>query len=254
MNRFFLTFLLLFFFFIPIVQSYEHSEKSSLTTKVLPMTLGGLRLKKLDENEIRGSYKYDEASSLINFYVSSNPKTSVATAKFWQFKKGKKINLLTVVVKPNLDSNSNDMGKAYLIWKKIKLDGFGSLTSKQEKALLNIAAGEYSFALPLISLELGCFDFLDNAIDDQTYITLAAMRAAVLFPWQMFIKYNPVYSNDLRAEYLEAYSECKYMTADRYSSPRPQGNALSLSNEDPFPNIFGIFPLDAIGGFEVKKE
>lgn len=78
-----------------------------------------------------------------------------------------------------------------------------------------------------------------------------AYLAALLFPWQVLLKYDP--APDTRAAGLEALGrapECRYFTGrvDDVAGG-PQG-PLRFAPSDLVPNVFGYFPLDGPGASE----
>jgi len=128
-------------------------------------------------------------------------------------------------------------------WRGVVLDGYGVLDSAQGKILADFYTSPYSQALPLIALERGC-----QAGGDLT----AEQLAALLFPWQMHLKYSPI---DRMAEirYFLEKSGCEAF----FSGLTPFENGdeapfIMISNDSPFPVVYGYFPFDPEGAFEIE--
>jgi hypothetical protein len=131
---------------------------------------------------------------------------------------------------------------ATLTYQGVTVDGFGALSPVEQATLTALASRPWSPVLALVPLELGC----SAARQEARY-----SRAALLFPWQLLLKYGPAFPTP-RA--LERVAACKYFVDDvrivtdaHYYPPRPPGG-LAISIAEPFPFVVGVAPLDDVGG------
>ncbi len=122
----------------------------------------------------------------------------------------------------------------------VVIDGFGALSSSEAAALSQLAANDSVRSLALIPLELGCLD---------TDADTAQQRAALLLPWQILIKYEPSFG-DVTA--IAVDSSCHYFSEQHNPEQMTTHGGLQLASEDPIPNLFGFFPLDAEGSVQLK--
>ena len=128
---------------------------------------------------------------------------------------------------------------AEMTWQGTTLTGYGVPDYDGEAALAMLAEGVVAEAIAMIPLELGC---AATAVANP-------VAAAVVFPWQMRIKYV---DGDRATSVPEAAdrASCAYSDEAAWSAtaPRSPGNGvLRLSVETPIPNVFGYFAFDESG-------
>lgn len=135
-------------------------------------------------------------------------------------------------------------GEAVLVTDGTTIGGNGELTEDEIDALTALASSDTQLAFALVPLELGCR--IGEAPSDTVSDRTDAQRAALLFPWQMMIKYGIDYPT---VRELEAISSCHYFSDP--DEPRSEDfvmpAGLNLANDDPIPHVFGYVLQDEIG-------
>lgn len=186
-----------------------------------------------DTSGVVGTLEIPGVSLVVGFSAHLDAETGGATAVFSAGESGE------VLVQSEVLSNQE--GSVTL--GGITIDGYGALSPDEASALASLAVDPHSAGLALVPLELGCL--VDS---DET----AAQRAALVLPWQLLIKYEPSIPD---VTYFTSSASCQYFpsedptNADRLT---PHGG-LQLAPEDPFPNVFGYFPLDGEGSTQSKS-
>lgn len=173
---------------------------------------------------------FPNTSREISFSVNDEGQ-----AKFWSEEDPDLEPLLSLV-------ESEEQG--FIEWKGERFDGLGELSDSQNKVLSELFASPYGQELPLIALENAC-----RSDSDLT----AQQIAALLYPWQMHLKYSPVDRTQEIEHFIET-SGC----ADFFSQP----STANIKEDDPFliysnaasiPVVFGYFPFDGEGAFELES-
>ena len=130
-----------------------------------------------------------------------------------------------------------------LEWNGARLDGYGGLDAEQSTALAELFATPYGQAVPLIALQRACQPGSDLN---------AKQLAALLYAWQMHLKYSPVDRAEEARRMWDA-SGC----ADAFSQPPEEMDEdapiLIYSGDAPIPVVFGYFPFDPEGAFELEE-
>jgi hypothetical protein len=130
-----------------------------------------------------------------------------------------------------------------LEWNGARLDGYGELDGEQSAVLAEMFDSPYGQAVPLIALENACRS--DNNLTAQ-------QLAALLYPWQMHLKYSPVDRVEEARRMWDA-SGC----ADAFNQPPEEMDEdtpiLIYSGDAPIPVVFGYFPFDPEGAFELEE-
>lgn len=143
-----------------------------------------------------------------------------------------------------LTSKMDTQEIAFLEWNGKLLDGYGILDASESQMLSDLATSPYSQAVPLIALERAC----------QSNGELTAEQlAALLFPWQMHLKYSPI---DRMAEirhFVETSSCSDYFREGNYLGYSADTPTIMISNEAPFPVVLGYFPFDPEGAYEMAQ-
>ncbi len=124
----------------------------------------------------------------------------------------------------------------------LTIDGYGSLTEPEQRALDELLASDLWRALALIPLDLAC---RPEAPDLEPVV-----GAALLMPMQMLLKYR---FPDLEAELhrLARRSECGHfrgVLSEPDPAKVPSPNVVALTFEQPIPMALGYFPFDGKGG------
>ncbi len=146
-----------------------------------------------------------------------------------------------------LDVQIDAPDSGHIIWKGVKIDGNGVLTAEEETALRELATSELYRAMMMAPLEVAC-----SVVPDPSSPALAAL----LLPWQMILKY--LEANAVGAVRMATYGSSCVFFPDQKTGPPPGGPsgkqaALILSNAAPLPVVFGYFPMDAEGAFEMRE-
>jgi hypothetical protein len=132
---------------------------------------------------------------------------------------------------------------ATMTYDGVTFDGHGALSLNQQQALDSLRQSPFIDALVQVPLELGCRPSMP-----------ARPLAVLLFPWQLFLKYDSAPSSRVQSlEALAAGTQCEYF-GDRSDHETVDGHArmgpLQFAPSDVIPNVFGTFPLDAVGATE----
>lgn len=129
-------------------------------------------------------------------------------------------------------------GAAFLEIDGVQIDGKGPLLDAEQAMLDKLGGDPSAAALALVPLELGC---QSRSVD-------AAVVAALVLPWQIGMKYGVQgLSTDPRT--YTRQTGCRYFvdpTATEVPPARRHG-AFLLSDEAPFPVVFGFSTLDVVG-------
>ena len=133
-----------------------------------------------------------------------------------------------------------DLDHAELVWNGVAISGKGTLSGVQEAALRELTEGPYRSVLVRVPLELGCaFGDIDPAV-----------YAALVFPWQLMLKYV---IDDREAHMQMALDDasCAYLpTLEQLATNHPKPAFPLVSWTLPFPYAFGFLPFDAEGALE----
>lgn len=128
-----------------------------------------------------------------------------------------------------------------LEWRGASLDGFGPATPDEVEVMAHYADRLKADELALIPLDLACLPGTDD-LDP-------AVGAALLFPWQVLLKYQPAGEIPTPRE-AAASSQCQYLFSplDAVDMGRvPSPSVVALSTEQPVPATVGYFPFDRLG-------
>lgn len=140
-----------------------------------------------------------------------------------------------------LTSTVTSHDEATLDFGGVTVDGLGEPTEAEKQALAALGASRLIDALVTAPLDVGCNPTVPPAYE-----------AALLFPWQVLLKYDPVPAtriDDLKT--LASASQCKYFTERRADDASgSKMGPMRLSNDHPFPAVFAFFPLDEAGATE----
>jgi len=139
-----------------------------------------------------------------------------------------------------LSSNIEAGDQAVMEWDGVQFNGYGELDQSQTQALAEIVSSPYGQALPLIALEQACRESSDLS---------AQQLAALLYPWQVHLKYSPVDRVQETLRFLER-SGCKDLLEDVEAMDRA---SIYIDEMYPFPVVIGFFPFDPEGAYEVDE-
>ena len=114
----------------------------------------------------------------------------------------------------------------------VTIDGFGELTEVERAALERVGASMLD-ALRIVPLEVGCEDASDGR---------RLAQAALLFPWQLLIKYGLAPAGAP----VEAAS-CRYAMDKDEVGGTAEIHGIELDAENDVPYVLGVFPFDATG-------
>lgn len=116
------------------------------------------------------------------------------------------------------------------------MDGKGALTAAEQKVVDALSVGDLAAAIARVPMELGC----------QTTDATPAELAALVAPYQAFLKYGTTTRTSDVKKHAEQVS-CRYFSPPAAAIAAAPTGLLRLSNDDPHPNVFGIFPFDDVG-------
>jgi hypothetical protein len=132
-----------------------------------------------------------------------------------------------------------DKDHVQMLWGGQVITGNGALPAPAVAALTQLAPSPLLQASALAALELGCSSQPD-----------ANQLAVLLAPWQLVMKYVQADRIE-QVKALASRSSCAYFADPTKPTAAPAPALMSLSFDDPIPNVFGIFPLDGIGAVEL---
>lgn len=133
---------------------------------------------------------------------------------------------------------------AFIEWKGVVIDGYGELGQAERQTLTELFASPYSQAVPMIALERGCR--ADGYLN-------AEQLAALLYPWQMHLKYSPIDRMKEIQYYFDSSTCAAYYTQQLSADSSPDAPFIMISNAAPFPVVYGYFPFDPEGAFEMQN-
>lgn len=131
-----------------------------------------------------------------------------------------------------------DGENAYLDWAGVRLDGYGKLTDDESVALRDLSIHPMARAITMVALDLGCRDEIQQ-LDSATF-------AALLFPWQVILKYE-VADRGRAIPHFLAESSCHFTGFSESDSSKPLNVAVLWDNNHPIPATPFVFPFDGDG-------
>lgn len=200
-----------------------------------PGTTDGLVLVEgFDDSHVSGQW------GDVLFKAVSFQNGNTARARFW-----------TADGREELYVQVESRGIAEVYYRDTVVDGYGAATADEIDALRAIDDGPLFEALAMIPLELGCQDTIFEPVATQ----------ALLFPWQLLLKYRAS-QPEASAHEMAQRSSCGYFQtitpADEGGEEADNpGYQILLSWEDRFPAVYGYAVLDAegeAGGVEPQLE
>ena len=138
---------------------------------------------------------------------------------------------------------SIDGTAATLAWNGISIDGFGALIDAERDALRSLSTHPIARALTMVALDLGCRDEAAS-LDD-------AAIAALLFPWQVILKYE-VADRGREIPHFLAESSCSFSGFREDDKDEPLNLAVLWDNSNPIPTTLFLFPFDGEGQAEAR--
>lgn len=131
-------------------------------------------------------------------------------------------------------------GNATMSWRGVNLDGYGALTAEESRAMEEIATSSLAGALTMFPLDFGCVE--------NPYDIPAEIYAAVLFPWQMILKYKVAQREPVVRHFLTA-SRCAFPGHLGPQLEKPQNVAIFWDADHSVPAIYDAFPFDGEGQY-----
>lgn len=128
--------------------------------------------------------------------------------------------------------------QATIVRQDTELDGYGALTGEQADALHAISTGPLARALSMTTLDLGCID--------RPFDIPGEIYAALLFPWQMILKYE-VARRDPVVRHFMNLSQCSFPGHLGAEQTRPQNIAVLWDVDHSVPMVHEAFPFDGKG-------
>jgi len=214
----------------PQADTYSISDAASgktlatgeITVDMLPVA--DLELLEAGANEVSG--RYGDVAFEATGYDSSR-----GTAAFTMPGSGE---TLTVTI---------DGSTAALAWNGTSIDGYGALSGAERDALRSLSTHPMARALTMVALDLGCRDEAAS-LDD-------AASAALLFPWQVILKYE-VADRGRAIPHFLAESGCSFSGFREDGADEPINVAVLWGNSNPIPATLFLFPFDGEGQAEAR--
>jgi hypothetical protein len=128
--------------------------------------------------------------------------------------------------------------QADMTWNGVTLDGYGPLTPTEAEAMQAITTGPLAAALTMVPLDIGC---VENPFDIP-----AEIYAALLFPWQMTLKYSIARRGQAVRHYMNA-SRCAFPGNMEPAPTKPQNIAVLWDADHSVPSIHDSFPFNGDG-------
>jgi hypothetical protein len=128
--------------------------------------------------------------------------------------------------------------QATLQWQDTELDGYGALTAAQAQTLHAMATGKLARALTMVPLDLGCID--------RPFDVPGEIYAALLFPWQMILKYE-VARREAVVRHFMSLSQCGFPGHLGTGQTRPPNIAVLWDADHSVPMVHEAFPFDGDG-------
>ena len=197
-------------------------------TSPSPSAEGTVTFDSANGTTLAGTFAPAGGGTAVRFTVTSDPVAGTAEAKY-------------TAGSTTVGSRLLGDGSATLTWSGLELNGIGPRTDAEKSALTQLSTSTLAGALARVPLEIGCVANSD-----------APQLAALLFPWQMLLKYVDANRATSVKTFAKAVS-CAYfheLTLDGGAYP-PATSRLRLENDTLVPNVFGIFPFDKNGATEL---
>ena len=131
-----------------------------------------------------------------------------------------------------------DGDRAEVQWDGITLDGYGELRDDEAKALREISTGPLARALTMVPLDLGCLI--------ETYELPLSAYAALVFPWQVILKYEVADRGYVIPHFL-ARSGCSFTGLPDPQGLKPANGSIVWDRRYPIPTTPFLFPFDGAG-------
>jgi len=136
-----------------------------------------------------------------------------------------------------------DGNTAALVWNGVSIDGYGTLADDEREALRSLSTSPLARALTMVALDLGCRDEA-RALDDAAF-------AALMFPWQVVLKYE-VADRGRAIPHFLAESSCRFSGFREAGSDEALNVAVLWDNGNPIPTTLFLFPFDGAGQAEAR--
>jgi hypothetical protein len=135
--------------------------------------------------------------------------------------------------------------EASMTWGAVTLDGYGPLTRTEAEAMQAITTGPLAAALTMVPLDIGC---VENPFD-----VPAEIYAALLFPWQMTLKYAIARREQAVRHYMSA-SRCAFPGYMEPDMEKPQNIAVLWDADHSVPSVYEAFPFDGQGAMPALRQ
>lgn len=129
-------------------------------------------------------------------------------------------------------------GRGRIEWNGLTLDGFGELGDDEAAALREISTGPFARALTMVSLDLGC--------REEAYGLPLSAYAALIFPWQMILKYEIV-DRGYVIPYFLLQSRCSFSGLPDPAGEKPINGSIMWDRVYAIPMTPFLFPFDGAG-------
>ena len=136
-----------------------------------------------------------------------------------------------------------DGDNASLTWDGVTIDGYGELNKAERAALRSMSTDPIARALTMVALDLGCRNEAQQ-LDAGTF-------AALLFPWQVILKYE-IADRGRAIPHFLAESSCRFTGFAEEGSDEPLNLAIFWDNSHPIPTTLYAFPFDGDGQRESR--
>lgn len=218
------------------VKAYNGSGVSSYSNEVA-INVGSTSMGVLTTNpagtdgSMSGSYKITGSGTPVN-YTAKSLGSGQAQATY-----------SVPGTSETLSVNITATDKGSILWKGVTIDGNGSLSAQESAALGEIMSSGLARSLALVPLEMGCRQGSDPAA-----------VAALLLPFQMILKYGTSSRFETAQSYANGTSCGYFPDPTKATDTRTAPTVVLLSNETPFPHVFGYFPFDEYGAVETGAD
>lgn len=136
-----------------------------------------------------------------------------------------------------------DGESASLTWGEVTIDGYGELNKAERAALRAMSTDPMARAITMVALDLGCRNEAQQ-LD-------AGAFAALLFPWQMILKYE-IADRGRAIPHFLAESSCRFTGFAEDGTEEPLNLAVFWDNSHPIPTTLYAFPFDGDGQRESR--